>query len=107
LKRAQKHEELLRKHLEAASKSAANAYLARDQAKEKMHAAYESRERAVDYLSKINDHHQMCPDGSCSCGRKGCSTSELIYEQWPQAMIKKLETREKYRREALDWDDWD
>jgi hypothetical protein len=99
LRRAENHEALLRARLNAAATAADTAYAARDEYKAKMYHAYNSREKAVRYLARVNDLHTLRPNGTCSCGMKPrCRTAAVIYENWSQNMIIKLEDVEKERQ---------
>ncbi len=93
---------MLRERLAAAREAADEAYKERTVYKEKMHAAYGSRENGVRYLRKVNNLHILKPDGRCSCGmRRGCRTAEVIYTHWVQSMIQKLDEIDKQREAEL------
>lgn len=110
LRRAEKHVTLLQERLESARVAADEAYKARDDYKSKMHHAYNSREKAIRYLQRVNDLHALRPNGACSCGlRNACRTAAVIYENWSQNMIGKLEDidaeRQPQEAAVAPWDD--
>ena len=108
LKRTRKHEQLLRERIDAAGKAAQEAYRDRSKYKEKMHHAYESRDRAARYLARINDQHELRADGPCSCGKRECATAATIYERWPQDMIRRHDEAERQLKAGVDLvDAWD
>jgi hypothetical protein len=107
-RRAIEHEALLRDALEVASSWADEAYRERTEYKDRMHAAYGSREISLRYLRDILNLHRMRPDGSCSCGRKrGCPSAELLQKPWVHQQVTKLEKIEaQHLRElAMEHDD--
>jgi hypothetical protein len=89
---------MLSERLKAARKVATESW-------EKMKAAYGSRDRAVRYLSRINEIHAPLGFRACTCRAVGgCQTREILDSAWVRDRIDDLELREweERRREEGD-----
>lgn len=74
--------------------------------KERMHAAYRSREHAVRLLRRLRELHE--PQGrGCSCGAKhDCRSLDLVEDSWVREQVRRLDQREAEDRAADPfWDD--
>jgi hypothetical protein len=91
-RRAVEHEALLRDALAVVLSWMDTANRERAEYKDKMHAAYSSRETSVRYLRDILSLHTLRPDGACSCGQKrGCRSGEFLQKPWVQQQVLKLD----------------
>ncbi len=100
--RAQRAEEHLPMHheREAAARAAAEDY------KERMHAAFRSREHSVRLLRRLRDLHEPHGQG-CSCGiKRDCKSLDLVEASWVREQVAQLNRREAEDRVADPyWDD--
>lgn len=104
VKRHREHEAMLRERLKAASDWAFNADVERKEFGQKMHWALKSRDRTIQVLRKINDMHELRPDGSCKCRLpKGCKIGALLNDRGIQTLIRRVDDYEadQQRKEQL------
>ena len=101
VKRHREHEEMLRARLDKATEWAAEKSAEAKEAKQKMHWAYKSRDRAIQVLAKVGNGHQLRIDGACSCGRpKNCREADLVNQPGVQQLIHRVDEYEAQRREG-------
>ena len=109
-RRAESHLQMVTVHLAAARGGADDAYRDRDSYKEKMHAAYRSREQAVRVLQRLAELHQPLGRGVCSCRARGCPSMAILDRPWVRDRLRQLEQVDA-QREAELWaidarDEW-
>lgn len=91
-RRRSEHDAMLRERLGRAEELTQSAYFERDRARQRMLAAFHSRDSAFSILQTVNDLHELRRDGSCSCGvKRDCKTAAVVYRSWVQAMIRRLD----------------
>ena len=96
LKRYREHEPELRKALKAAADYAERTQRDVRVSREKVSAALDSRDRAIEKLQAANDLHELRPNGACSCGVKSnCRTAAVLYDRWLQGMISRADARNR------------
>jgi len=99
-RRRTEHDAMLRERLVRAEQLTQSAYSERDRARQRMLAAFQSRDSAFSILKTVNDLHEFRRDGSCSCGvKRDCKTAAVVYRGWVQAMIRRLDDAEAEQRD--------
>lgn len=84
-----------------------------DEAYARMKSAYRTRATALDALGRVNDIHDLRPNGQCTCGKKGkCQVAEILADRFVSQLIRANDAaraRELRRRQFDgDWyDEWD
>lgn len=84
----------------------------RDHYRDKMQAAYSSRELLVQVLSEI-DHQHHLRGKRCSCGRRGCPISARLADPRVARLVRRYDEVQRTLRELHDanpdrWvDEWD
>lgn len=92
LKMAQDHEDEVRKRwgetvdLWHAAEDRADTY------KEKMLAAFRSRESVLRQFDRLTDFHHAIPHG-CSCGEEDCAELDVIGADWITDLISRMNRR--------------
>jgi hypothetical protein len=62
--------------------------------RDRMFAAFRSRDHAVRQLRRVGDLHEAVR-GGCSCGKKpDCRTAQIVDAPWVQDRLRELERRE-------------
>ncbi|WP_155859407.1 hypothetical protein [Cellulomonas sp. KRMCY2] len=101
---------MVTEHFSAARDSAEKAYADRDRYREKMHAAYGSREVAVRRLRALSRLHEPLGNGVCLCKKRGCESLVILDTPWVRDMVSKLDAIEAQREAELravdPRDDW-
>jgi hypothetical protein len=74
--------------------------------RERMIAAFRSRDHGVRQMRRIGDLHAPVR-GGCSCGKRpDCETAKIIDSPWVQARLRELERREAHElHERFDVED--
>lgn len=92
LRKAQEHEEELRmRWRETFDELSAALDLAQDY-KEKMHAAYRSRDNVLRRIERLGRYHREADHG-CICGQRKCKTLEIISDDWINNTIARMHSR--------------
>jgi hypothetical protein len=113
VKRHQEHEAMLRERLDKSSVWASEVAAENKKVKQDVYFAYRTRDRAANLLQKVNDLHQLRPDGSCLCKQRNCKTAEILEDRLAQTLIRNVdEAQEHVRRQRelselalLDYDE--
>lgn len=64
-----------------------------DDYKEKMLAAFRSRDRILEQFEKLSHHHHWTGDG-CICGKAKCETLAIIGADWINDHIERMHRRD-------------
>lgn len=60
--------------------------------RQKLAAAFDSRDQAIRVLRRVTGQHEPTR-GGCSCGKRNCPTLELVDSAWVRERIEQLEAR--------------
>jgi hypothetical protein len=105
-RRHEEHADLFWKRYRSAVQFARDAGDELKAGREKMFAAFGSRDHAVRLLHKIGELHEPTPRG-CSCGKRSdCETAKIIDHGWVQDRIRDLERREEQEERQREEEDY-
>jgi hypothetical protein len=94
-KRAEDHEKELHRRLDVAVAAAYTERARAEDMKQKMKAAFASRDRALRLVERVIDLHEADGSGGCLCGIRNCGTLRVVSDDWILDRIADM-----YRREA-------
>jgi hypothetical protein len=92
LKMAQDHEDEVRKRWDETVDLWHAAEDRADKYKEKMLAAFRSRESVLRQFDRLTDFHHATPHG-CSCGEEDCAELDVIGADWITDLISRMNRR--------------
>jgi hypothetical protein len=94
LQRAEDHAREFRRRMEVAIRGARTADQKTAKYLDEMSRAFRSRDRTLEFVDQIANHHQRDAHRGCSCGQRNCPTLRVLSDPWLVERLTDLSIRD-------------